>query len=1333
MQQLLQSYLHRLTNLSGNNRSLLLLRLISDQFIDIHGFNFLNNEPSFSIVEKVIAQKPSIQLLDVVDSRNAESNKLANRLKKIQRIEKFIFDETGSRDLYVGWPFIRGKFNEGTMVRAPLLFFPVSLHLKDNEWYMELRTEVNIGLNKSFLLAYSHYNKVSLEESLVERVFDDFDTDSRIFRTALYELLKDSAIELHFNQDLFADQLSPFENFTKKEFEKTGDHGQLKLYPEAVIGIFPQAGSYLAPDYEAMIEKEGLGSLDDFFLQRSNTQEDLLENHSLDFSHFLTKVKEEETFTPYRMDAFQENAIKATKKGNSLVVQGPPGTGKSQLICNLIGDYIARGKKVLVVCQKRAALDVVYQRLDEHNITDFVGLVHDFKNDRKEIYKKVASQVDRLNEYQRSNNSLDTIQLERSFQQSSRLIDQVTEELEEYKKALFDESECGLSAKELYLTSDPGQECIPLTQEYHHFHFHELSTFVKQLTRYLTYARNFNASTYPWADRVNFALFRLNDLQKIQQYLHEIPIEADQLTRDVSSIVEEQVDFDVCRTISENLDKLKELARLLKTEEIFGYFREMIPYRNEETELLWLNNTRHLIHKFFDEAGVETSIAPHEIGEIQKILQKRANSKKGILKSLKWRFSKEKYRLARVMVANQLQNNKEGIRLLTKRLDNRLNLQHQITKLLSAPWVTAFPESLDYQDIDLWFDKMETAIKAKLLFMGFANFKEYFSLQQFSAKTFRATLKTLADRLKELPKKRVKWNAYILPKQIDLLLASETFLEVLKKSIKQDFDAICEMDKLKQGFNEAGRQVVEKLEEKLPGAENAAFLKVFDNSLRLAWIDHIERKYPVLRTVSTQKFDQMVNDLQHAVQEKLETSNQMLLQKVREKTYGPVSYNRLNNRVTYRDLYHQVTKKRRVWPIRRLISHFSDELFCLIPCWMASPESVSAIFPLETLFDLVIFDEASQCFAEKGIPAIYRGKQIVVTGDSKQLKPNDLYHAKWETDEENPALEMESLLDLARHHLMQVHLRGHYRSQSLDLINFSNQYFYQNKLQLLPHANHLNKNEPGIEYYKVDGIWEKQANLIEAEKVVELVSKYLKTVPEKTLGIVTFNATQQGLIIDLLEDKGVRVPDMLFVKNIENVQGDERDIIIFSMAYAPDKNGKLSIQFGSLNLSGGENRLNVAITRAREKIMIVSSIWPEALDVSKSKNEGPKLLKYYLEYARDVWQKKLIPQTDLTQSHHHDWYLKTRFKPWGKEFTYHLVEELPFADLTAKKKEKYYGLLLTDDDLYHESISAKDTFVYKPFMLTHKNWKFKYFHSREYWQDDERVKENLGRFLEAEG
>src|SRR5690606_7404777 len=148
---------------------------------------------------------------------------------------------------------------------------------------------------------------------------------------------------------------------------------------------------------------------------------------------------------------------------------------------------------------------------------------------------------------------------------------------------------------------------------------------------------------------------------------------------------------------------------------------------------------------------------------------------------------------------------------------------------------------------------------------------------------------------------------------------------------------------------------------------------IFHNSLALAWIDYIETKYPILRMVSSMHMDELQTELQHLVIEKKRLSKDILLLRAQEKVYEDIEYNRLNNRVTYRDLHHQVTKKKKIWPLRKVIAQFQDELFKLVPCWMASPESVSAIFPMKEVFDLIIFDEASQCFAERGVPAMYRG------------------------------------------------------------------------------------------------------------------------------------------------------------------------------------------------------------------------------------------------------------------------------------------------------------------------------------------------------------------------
>ncbi|HET9054660.1 MAG TPA: AAA domain-containing protein, partial [Cyclobacteriaceae bacterium] len=375
VKNILQTYLRRLTNLSGNNRSLLLLRLYAEQLIDLHEVNMLNGYPSFDVLKALIAGK-TIKLCQVLDSRVEFNNEVSKKLKKIQRADNFLFEERGTYDLHIGWPFVRGKFSDGTLVRCPLLFFPVSLVQENNGWYLHLRQQAGITFNKSFLLAYAFYNKVSLEEDMLDASFEDFNPDSTVFRTELYQLLKEK-IEINFNPDNFRDELIPFQQFKKEDFDLKHRNGELKLFPEAVLGIFPQAGSQLVPDYLKLIEENDTLDLEEFFINKNQPADE----NGLDRILINQALKEEKLHTPFTLDAYQENAIRSIKAGQSIVVQGPPGTGKSQLICNLMADAIASGKRALLVCQKRAALDVVYNRLQEKQLGDFVGLVHDFRNE----------------------------------------------------------------------------------------------------------------------------------------------------------------------------------------------------------------------------------------------------------------------------------------------------------------------------------------------------------------------------------------------------------------------------------------------------------------------------------------------------------------------------------------------------------------------------------------------------------------------------------------------------------------------------------------------------------------------------------------------------------------------------------------------------------------------------------------------------------------------------------------------------------------------------------------------------------------------------------------
>lgn len=1334
MHQILQSYLRRLTNLSGSNRSILLLRLVSEQCIDLHDFDFALNAPSFNIIKQLLAHDSPIDLTQEIDSRDAEANRLGKKLKRLERIDKFIFEERGAKDLYIGWPFVRGKFADDTLVRGPLLFFPVELHNENNLWSLKLRRDVNITFNKSFLLAYSFFNQIPLDEELLETTFNDFDRDPTVFRTQLYELLKNSNLEIHFNQDNFMDQLMPFKDYKKADFDSNEKTGTLKLFPEAVLGIFPQAGSYLVPDYIDLIENEKIKDLEDFFFQRQRDDPEDEGN-----TRFSDRLLEENTFTPFELDAYQEKALGLIKKGNSMIVQGPPGTGKSQLISNLICDYIARGKNILLVCQKKAALDVVYERLKSKDLHNSIGLVHDFKNDRKDIFTQIAHQIDRIDEYRQKNNSLDAIQLERSFQQASRKIDQSVEELEEFKSMLFDQSECGKSIKELYLSSDPAAPAIPLNQEYRSFSYHDLEDFESRLSRYLKYYREFEGKKHFWVGGKSFAQHSVSDLVKIRNTVTEVIKYADEIEQKAHDIIHKPVDFESAQLLSDKPEALEQLISNLDNERVYRYFQHIVtepPINQSE----WLIEQERRTMQCFKGYGPESSLKAEELGKFQEALEHAINARKGIFSWLRWKlFSADKQFILQVLEANDLKANREGFQVLLDKIDNRLNYEHVLSELQQARWLDDYPINLKKTEIQNWFFYQKLALNTYELLDQLRPLESLIPFHKNDRKTQLESLQQLQSLVKDIPISRARWSSYLSEQQVRSLTLKKVKPEDAVSSLNKDFDKIYDYHSLRDGFSQVETKITEALIDASEDDLNPETVMVlFQNSLALAWIDHIETKYPILRAVSSLQLETLEKALNDGVEDKKQVSTDILLLKSRERTYEDLEYNRLNNLITYRDLYHQVTKKRRIWPIRRVVTNFSEELFKLLPCWMASPESASAIFPMQEVFDLVIFDEASQCFAEKAIPALYRGKQVVIAGDSKQLKPFDMYRVRWEEEDtdDTPELEIDSLLDLAQQFLPHASLAGHYRSQAIELIDFSNQHFYEGRLHMLPAFETLNKGEPAIEYLKIeDGIWENNINEAEALRVVEKVFEILKATPDLSIGVVTFNARQQGHILDLLEALAmanhVTLPDNLIVKNIENIQGDERDVIIFSTAYASNRKGKLQMRFGPLNQQGGENRLNVAVTRARQKIYVISSILPGQIRAEDAKNPGPKLFKKFLEHAWSVSTKDWKPEVTAFEQHKDRWYLRNRLQlPQFHGFPQlSLQKTFQFSDLTILQDSSNRGVLLTDDEVFHDSPSVKDAFVYFPNLLSEKKWPHTRIYSRSFWLEKDVIQERMKIFL----
>jgi len=296
--------------------------------------------------------------------------------------------------------------------------------------------------------------------------------------------------------------------------------------------------------------------------------------------------------------------LKAVKNNNSFVVQGPPGTGKSQLICNLVSDFVAQGKKVLVVCQKRAALDVVQNRLHEIEISEFIALVHDFKQDRKVIYEQIQTHIQNLELYEKQNKSLNAIHLERNFLKISREIDSLTNEFEEYRTAFFDEQIAGKSIKELYLSADLKKQHIELSQA-KHFRFDDefdtnfennditnpvnsnsdqvltqvltqvfISKFKKNLKSYIRLQNNYDNPNYILSERQSFADFDEENKKEILALFTEIPNFKKSIESKFSTLLGKPISYEQAKKWTEKVPQWKQAVKELQDSKLWQIFKE---------------------------------------------------------------------------------------------------------------------------------------------------------------------------------------------------------------------------------------------------------------------------------------------------------------------------------------------------------------------------------------------------------------------------------------------------------------------------------------------------------------------------------------------------------------------------------------------------------------------------------------------------------------------------------------------------------------------------------------------------------------------------------------
>jgi hypothetical protein len=460
-----------------------------------------------------------------------------------------------------------------------------------------------------------------------------------------------------------------------------------------------------------------------------------------------------------------------------------------------------------------------------------------------------------------------------------------------------------------------------------------------------------------------------------------------------------------------------------------------------------------------------------------------------------------------------------------------------------------------------------------------------------------------------------------------------------------------------------------------------------------------------------------------------------------------INGSRVDEKTEWALLKYLIPQQRPRMPIRKFMARAKRSIIALKPCFMMSPQSVAQFLDPDTFqFDVVIMDEASQMTPGEALGAIARGKQLIVVGDPKQLPPTQFFAQHNQIDADDIAIE--SVLEWCAQRFDCVHdLRWHYRSQHHTLITFSNQHFYNNSLHVFPSPYRPSKNLGITRVYVKDALYHDQLNELEATKIVAQIQAHIQHNPKESLGVVTLNIKQREFINELVESKLGNLASYqsfitywqneetpFFVKNLENVQGDERDVIIISTTFGPNADGKVLQNFGPISRDNGWRRLNVLFTRAKRSVTLVTSLRPSDITINDTTPRGTKAFKEYLEYA--FTQDELdtsTPQIDIAHQHIND-HIIALLRQHGYRVTQNLGVAGFAIDMAIEHPNipgTHIAAIMTDGYFYQSAESVRDRERLHIEILENLGWKNRIYRiwSNEWFKDPQYEQQQLLEFL----
>lgn len=1139
---------------------------------------------------------------------NLSKDDMNSRLVEVYRKARVELEEGGANTLYLALGFLvwKKRDKEDKKYRAPLILIPVTL----------TRRSVRAGFKMTM-----HDDESRMNSTLLQMLKQDFG------------LVINGLNENDLHTDEHGIDISLIWNLVREGIK---DSAGFEVVEDVVLSTFSFAKYLMWKDLvdrtDMLKENPVVRHLIDTPNETYRSGVDFPDPNRLDLD-----FEPRDFYTPLPADSSQLASVVAAARKKDFVLIGPPGTGKSQTIANMITHLLGEGKSVLFVSEKMAALNVVYRRLESQNLDLFC----------LELHSNKARKLDVLDQLRKSWKHHTGVSEEQWESRAKELRD-IRNDLNAYVASMHRTYRNGLTIYQALGTvvrdkhvpdvdllwsrvdEHSKDELESLREVAHQIDIHSKAVGTICDSPLVPvqagdWSPTWQRSLVSYARQINTSASNLKSVvtQVTSQLGIELPTHSIQNVRNLSmlamtlrSAAGKGVSFALAEGGQADISAIEEGIDLLQG------------FRSQETKL-----------------SVTYSNRSWEVLDGEEIADEWATALDSWWpKSLILKYKTKK----KMRAAGAKSNPDPGI---------------------DAPTLSAMREQ------GLRLDEINRMLSHVQLWNGFDTNTDLVSEAIRIGSELRLRLSAVGDGIEHLSEIRSKLH--------QLLLGAEELVHAdgaVGHAIGQLETALSDFEEVMIGFNELTGSNLEEmfansgefLENVQQSAEGICrnesglnawciwrsyrnkavdigllnLVKAVENGTVSVgeaeeafmvnycrwWLDKAVDKDKVLRRFSSFSHVDRIERFRSLDDDYASITAQYVAAKL--SMHFP-NQEEVTRHTDYGILRRELEKKRRHKPLRQLMNEIPQVITQLTPCLLMSPLSVAQyLSPDHSLFDVVIFDEASQITVWDAVGSIARGRQVIVAGDPKQLPPTGFFERS-EDDEDgevDDVGDMESILDeMQGSNVPSLNLSWHYRSRHESLITFSNHQYYNGELVTFPSPFTEDK---AVKLIRVDGHYERggsRTNRAEALAVVEEVKRRLSGRPPgdaKSIGIITFNVEQQRLIEDLLDDARRKDKTLelhflddafepVFVKNLETVQGDERDVCLFSVAYGPDLAGHVTMNFGPLNRDGGERRLNVAITRARYEFVVISTIHPDQIDLSRTSSIGVRDLKHFLQYAED--------------------------------------------------------------------------------------------------------------------